>query len=190
LQIANTGSSLISTPSSQFYLHKILHCPKASANLLSIQKFCIDNHCYFILTSTHFTIKDMQTKEIHLQGPSEAGLYLIYLQQLQSNQVKSKVAFLSSASFLSHFHAFLGDSAPPKIWYSRLGHPSMSSLNKLLQQSLLACTSSSKINKLCNSCQIAKSKKLPFSNSHRISTHPLELIHSEVWTSSNTMTSL
>jgi len=131
----------------------------------------------------HFTIKDTQTKEILLQGPSEAGLHPIYLQQLQSPQVKSKAAFLSSTAFLSHFHAFLGVSAPPNIWHSRLGHPSMSILNKLLQQSLLPCNGPSKINKLCDSCQIAKSKKLSFSDSHRISTHPLELIHSDVWTS-------
>jgi hypothetical protein len=68
LQIANTGSSLISTPISLFYLHKVLHCPKASANLLSIQQFCRDNHCYFILTSTHFTIKDMQTRRSFCKG--------------------------------------------------------------------------------------------------------------------------
>jgi hypothetical protein len=112
LQIANTGSSLISTPSSQFFLHKVLHCPNASANLLSIQKFCRDNNCYFILTSTHFTIKDMQTKEILLEGPSEVGLYPIYLKHLQSKKVKNQASFLSSTAFLSHFTAFLGVNAP------------------------------------------------------------------------------
>jgi hypothetical protein len=183
LQIANTGSSLITTPTSQFYLHKILHCPNASANLLSIQQFCKDNNCYFILTSTHFTIKDMQTKEILLQGPSEAGLYPIYLQQLQSNKVQSRAPFLSSAAFISHFTAFLGVTASADIWHSRLGHPSGFALNKLFQQSLLPCTGSTKINKTCDSCQISKSKKLPFPDSHRLSTHPLELIHSDVWTS-------
>jgi hypothetical protein len=183
LQIANTGSSLISTPSSQFILHKVLHCPNASANLLSIQQFCRDNHCYFILTSTHFTIKDMQTKEILLHGPSEAGLYPIYLKQLQSNKVKTRASFLSSTTFLSHFTAFLGVTAPLHIWHSRLGHPSHSALNKLLQHALIPCNGSSKINKLCDSCQISKSKKLPFPDSHRISTHPFELIHSDVWTS-------
>jgi transposase InsO family protein len=183
LQIAHTGSSLITTPSSQFYLSKILHCPKASANLLSIQQFCKDNHCYFILTSTHFTIKDMQTKEVLLQGPSEAGLYPIYLQQLQSNKVQSKVAFLYSAAFLSHFTAFLGVTATVETWHSRLGHPSSFALNKMIQQSLLPCTGSTKFNKICDSCQVSKSKKLPFPNSTRMSTQPLELIHSDVWTS-------
>ena len=112
LQIANTGSSLFSTPKSNFYLHNILHCPQASSNLLSIQKFCRDNHCYFILTSNYFLIKDMRTKEILLQGPSEAGLYPIYFKQLQSNKVKSKAVFLSSPAFLSRFTAFLGVRAP------------------------------------------------------------------------------
>jgi hypothetical protein len=82
LQIANTGSSLLSTYNNLFCLKNILHCPHASSNLLSIQKFCKDNHCYFIPTANYFLIKDMLTKEILLQGPSEAGLYPIYLKQL------------------------------------------------------------------------------------------------------------
>jgi hypothetical protein len=183
LQIANSGSSLVTTPTSQFYISKVLHCPKASTNLLSIHKFCKDNHCYFILTSTHFTIKDMQTKKILLQGPSEAGLYPIYLQQLQSNKVQSKAAFLSSAAFLSHFTAFLRVTAPIGTWHSCLGDPSSFALNKLLHQSLLPCTGSTKFNKVCDSCQVSKSKKLPFPDSTRMSTQPLELIHSDVWTS-------
>jgi hypothetical protein len=78
LQITSIGFSLFSTPKSIFYLHNILHYPQASFNFLSIQKFCRDNHCYFILTSTYFLIKEMQTKEILLRGSSEAGLYPIY----------------------------------------------------------------------------------------------------------------
>jgi hypothetical protein len=150
---------------------------------LSIQQFCRDNNCYFILTATHFTIKDMQTKEILLQGPSEAGLYPVYFKQLHSDQIKARAAFLSSSAFLSRFSAFLGVTAPKDIWHYRLGHPSISAMNKLLQQSLITCNGSTKFNKICDSCQLAKSKKLPFPDSTRISTHPLELIHSDVWTS-------
>jgi transposase InsO family protein len=183
LQIANTGSSLISTPNTQFCLNNILHCPHASSNLLSIQKFCKDNHCYFILTATYFVIKDMLTKEILLQGPSEAGLYPIYLKQLQSNKLKSKAAFLSSTAFLSRFSAFLGVTVPLDVWHSRLGHPADSVVHRLLQQSLLPYSGSVKRNKLCDSCQVSKSKKLPFLDSNRVSTHPLALVHSDVWTS-------
>jgi hypothetical protein len=35
LTIESTGSSLIHTPTSSFQLNNILHCPQASANLLS-----------------------------------------------------------------------------------------------------------------------------------------------------------
>jgi hypothetical protein len=183
LQIENTGSSLVSTSKSKFRLHNILHCPHASSNLLSIQKFCRDNHCFFILIATCFVIKDMFTKDILLQGPSEAGLYPIYLKQLQSNKVKSKAAFLSSNQFLSHFSAFLGVTTPLDVWHSRLGHPAESVVHQLLQKSLLPYSGSVKLNKLCDSCQVSKSKKLSFPTSTRISTHPLELIHSDVWTS-------
>ena len=125
----------------------------------------------------------MQTKEILLQGPSEAGLYPIYVQQLHSNKVKSKDAFLSSVAFLFRFSAFLGVTAPFDVWHSRLGHPADLIVNKLLQQSLLPISGSIKSKQLCHPCHIAKSKKLPYFDSQRISTHPLELIHSDVWTS-------
>jgi hypothetical protein len=36
---------------------------------------------------------------------------------------------------------------------------------------------------LCEPCQLAKSKKLPFSSSRRVSKAPLEIVHSDVWTS-------
>ncbi|KAJ0045806.1 hypothetical protein Pint_06093 [Pistacia integerrima] len=59
LTITTTGSSFLSNSNTRFFLSDILHCPNASSNLLSIQKFCHDNNCYFILTSTHFLVKDM-----------------------------------------------------------------------------------------------------------------------------------
>jgi hypothetical protein len=62
LTIDNAGSTLIHTPNSDFHLDKILHCPNAFTNLISIQRFCVDNHCYFILTTTHFFKKEILTK--------------------------------------------------------------------------------------------------------------------------------
>jgi hypothetical protein len=62
LQIANTSFSLITTSNNHFCLNNILHFPHASSNLLSIQKFCKDNHCYFTLTTNCLLIKDMRTK--------------------------------------------------------------------------------------------------------------------------------
>jgi len=75
LNIDNAGSTLLHTPNSVFHLNKLLHCPNASANLISIQRFCVDNHCYFILTASHFFVKDLITKATLLEGKAENGLY-------------------------------------------------------------------------------------------------------------------
>jgi hypothetical protein len=83
---------------------------------------------------------------------------------------------------LSSFSAFLGVTTPFDVWHSRLGHPADLVVNKLLQQSLLPISGSVKSKQLCHPCHIAKNKKLPFFDSQRISTHLLELIHSDVWT--------
>jgi hypothetical protein len=42
-------------------MRRIFLCPQAIANLLSINQFCKDNDCFFILTGSHFFIKDNQT---------------------------------------------------------------------------------------------------------------------------------
>jgi hypothetical protein len=54
LQILNTGSTTFNLGKSNFHLNNILHCPQAATNLISINQFCLDNNCYFILTATDF----------------------------------------------------------------------------------------------------------------------------------------
>jgi hypothetical protein len=44
----------------------------------------------------------------------------------------------------------------------------------------LPCSSSDSV-LVCDACQRAKSHQLPYTASHRVSTMPLELIHSDVW---------
>jgi hypothetical protein len=75
LTIENTGSTFLHTPKTTFQLQNVLHCPQASANLLSIQKFCHDNFYYFVLTSSHYFVKDLLTHATLLAGRSENGLY-------------------------------------------------------------------------------------------------------------------
>jgi hypothetical protein len=54
LKIANTGSFSYPLSNSIIHLKNILHCPAASANLLSINKFCKDNNCWFKLPNSYF----------------------------------------------------------------------------------------------------------------------------------------
>ena len=66
LSISHIGSSVLYNSKSPFKhpfkLKTILHCPSAAANLLSIHKLCIDNKCWFILTNSHFVVKDNLTR--------------------------------------------------------------------------------------------------------------------------------
>lgn len=70
LHIQGISSSLVhSNPydsSSNFLIKDILYCPLALANLLSINKLCIVNHCFFELTGSSFTVKDTLTGTVLL----------------------------------------------------------------------------------------------------------------------------
>jgi hypothetical protein len=107
LLIHNTGSSIVQSPnsaSSKLLLSQILHCPAASANLLSINKFCKDNKCWFALTDIDFTVKDNLTGKILLHGPSENGLYPIRLHPHSLNKA-------------SGFTALLGVKTTDMVWH-------------------------------------------------------------------------
>jgi len=74
--------------------------------------------------------------------------------------------------------------ATPLVWHFRLGHPSFEVVNRVVQKNKLHVSPlNSNKNVLCSSCQLGKSKKLPFQPSARISESPLQLIHSDLWTS-------
>jgi hypothetical protein len=110
LAIANSGSTTLYYPNASFQLYNVLHCPQSSANLVSIQKFCHDNACFFILTSSNFYIIDFQTKTILLEGKSENGMYPLRLNKKSHKGNKSFIALLGIRTF-------------SLVWHFRLGHP-------------------------------------------------------------------
>jgi hypothetical protein len=171
LAIANSGSTTFHSHKTDFHLKNVLHCPKAAANLISIQQFCNDNDCYFILTATHFYIFDLQTHKILLQGRSENGMYPLRFGEKSHRGNKA-------------FTAMLGIKTSSLVWHFRLGHPSSDVVTRVVQGNNLPL-SHSDFNKsvICSSCQLGKGKKLSFYASTRISSSPLELIHTDLWTS-------
>jgi hypothetical protein len=58
LNIQRSGSSVVKS--------SLPSCPKASANLLSINKFYIDNNCWFALTGSNFFVKDNLMEKVLL----------------------------------------------------------------------------------------------------------------------------
>ena len=65
------------------------------------------------------------------------------------------------------------------LWHSRLGHLA----DDLLTKALDSCNIAYQRNKrdACSACPIAKSHKLPFSLSNSRASHPLALIHTDLW---------
>lgn len=140
LPISNIGCSILYNSKYPFKLNHILHCPTATANLLSIHKFCVHNKCWFILTDSQFFVKDNLTGQILLQGPSRDGLYPIFLFK-KFNKTRK-------------FAAFIGVTATSKIWHRRLVRHASPIINKLKQFAQLFVLRSSSHESLCESCQI------------------------------------
>jgi len=78
----------------------------------------------------------------------------------------------------------VGVKAPTSIWHCHLGHPSLEIFRRVISKFSLPVSDSINKTSVCAPCQLGKSKQLPFSDSSRESTAPLEIIHSDVWSTS------
>ncbi|GFY96679.1 hypothetical protein Acr_11g0009850 [Actinidia rufa] len=65
------------------------------------------------------------------------------------------------------------------LWHSRLGHASVSKLQKLISRGYLGSVKTES-NFHCLACQTGKQHALPFQNSDSIASAPFDLIHSDV----------
>ncbi|PKU81153.1 Retrovirus-related Pol polyprotein from transposon TNT 1-94 [Dendrobium catenatum] len=81
--------------------------------------------------------------------------------------------------------ALISVQAIPDLWHRRLGHPSAATLAHIEKQFPSLCKSSFSEN--CNSCRTGKSHRLPAQSSDNKSSFSFELIHSDVWGPSQTI---
>ncbi|XP_010545858.1 PREDICTED: uncharacterized protein LOC104818098, partial [Tarenaya hassleriana] len=113
-------------------------------------------------------VKDRTTGAILAQGTLHNGVY--------------EWPTLSSPS-LSSVSAFSSVKSTVCAWHSRLGHPSVEILHKVLCRLSLPSSSSSSLSFHCEFCSINKSYKLSFFSSSVMSSRPLEVVFSDVWMS-------
>ena len=66
-------------------------------------------------------------------------------------------------------------------WHDRLGHPSLPIVTRVISSNSLPCLAESNKESVCDACQQAKSHQLPYPRPSSVSSHPLELIFSDVW---------
>ena len=72
----------------------VLHCPQATVNLLSINRFYIENDCYFVLTRSKFFVKDNLTRRTLVTSKSEGRLYFIQVDRQSINKFRPSVALM------------------------------------------------------------------------------------------------
>ena len=84
----------------------------------------------------------------------------------------------------SPMFAFSNVKTTSSEWHFRLGHPSLTIMKNIISKCSLPLSSLLSSSTHCNACSCNKSHKIQFSSSTLTSSHPLELLFSDVWTSS------
>jgi transposase InsO family protein len=166
MDIANIGHVICRTPGRNLHLKNVLHVPSAAKNLVSVHRLATDNDAYLEFHPNLFFIKDRATKQTLLQGTCKGGLYP-----------------LPAAAFKNKHVLSVSSGAQPSLerWHHRLGHPSFSIVQQVVNKHKLPCSSQPRIGSVCDSCQMGKSHQLPYQRSSSQSKFPLELIFSDVW---------
>ena len=165
-----THSGSFSTPSytRPFFINNVLCVPSLDKNLISVFQLCKTNGVAVTFTPTYFQVRDLQTGALRLEGKPKNGTY---------EWPKLSSSTRPSLAFASTVKTTLSD------WHSRLGHPALSILQKLVSQFQLPVSSNVLMAQPCTACSINKMHKLPFNVSTLKSSRPLEIVFSDVWTS-------
>ncbi|GAA0175198.1 transmembrane signal receptor [Lithospermum erythrorhizon] len=162
LNIHNTGTVCLSSPSRLLFLHNTFHAPNARTSLLSVQKFCADNGAYFEFHPSYFVVKDQVTHRLLLTGLSNHDTY-----------------FLSASPRVLAPHAM--SSVSSSVWHHRLGHTHYRILNLLSPSLNKNSNVAFKSVELCTSYPMGKLTKFPLHLSNKRSSRPLELLFSDLW---------
>ncbi|KAL3341414.1 hypothetical protein AABB24_025788 [Solanum stoloniferum] len=161
LHITHVGTSKINSSSNTLHLRNVLCVPSIKSNLISVGKFCKTNKVSVEFFPQYFSLKDLNTREVVLQGQNKDHVYVL------------------PTSSPPTVHNTI--RAPIVDWHRRLGHPLDRILHNIIHIDSLPLSSSSHKLKSCVSCACNKSHRLLFSQSTLQSSSPLELLFSDVW---------
>ena len=131
----------------KFFLKDVLYVPQFSFNLICTSKLCLHLNCHLIFFSTHCIIQDIITQEKIGLVSAKVGLYMFN---------SAIFPFSATLNTVPSVHNISKDF---NLWHYRLGHLSDERIRVLRTQ--YPFISSEKIH-LCDICNRAKQKKLPF----------------------------
>ena len=163
--VAGVGDIFI-TPN--LVLKDVLHVPKLSANLISIQKLTKDLHCQVIFYPFYCVFQDQDSERRIGLAKEQNGLYY-----LETPLTAKRITNTLSSSFLS-------TSNKEAIWlhHFRFSHPSFQVLS-IMFPSLFKGLNIKDFH--CDVCELTKRNLVPFPISNRRSSNPFDLIHSDIW---------
>lgn len=151
-------------------LKNVLHVPKLSTNLVSIQKLTQDLHCKVIFYNEYCEFQEKDSGRMIGRAKEKDGLYCLEI------PAKTRLSHsLISESTLSNKEKIF-------LHHRRLGHPSFR-IVKILFPSLFSKLDVENLH--CEVCELAKHKRVPFPVSNKRSTSPFYLIHTDIWGPSN-----
>jgi hypothetical protein len=174
MKISNIGRTILHTPHRNLRLKNILHVPTANKSLASVHRFTSDNNALVEFHPNMCLVKDRVTKKVIHQGKCEGGLYPLRLQSRGDESQKQILGVVKPST---------------SRWHSRLGHPSILIVERVVKDNNLPCVSDESSNSVCDSCLKAKSHQLPYPISTSACQDPLDLIFSDVWGSAPTSVS-
>ncbi|KAH0686950.1 hypothetical protein KY284_017503 [Solanum tuberosum] len=152
-------------------LKDVLHIPKLSANLISIQKLTKDSKCQVTFFPSYCLFQEQNTKEMIGRASEKGGLYCL---DFHNGEYISKNSL--SSSFLSE--SIMSNKEKVWLYHRRLGHPSFYVIKRMFP-SLFKDLIVESFH--CDDCEIAKHKRTSFPISHKRCQTPFSLIHSDIW---------
>ena len=170
LPISHTGNASLSKPNHSFSLKHVLYVPNACKNLLSVSQFAKDNSVFFEFCANFFLLKDLIAGRILHRKPLRHGLYPLF----------------SRSSSTTSPHALLGERTSTANWHLHLSHPNFRIVCQVLSKFQLPISTNKNL-VMCSACSQAKSHQLSFSSSTIVASRPLELLFSDVWGPSPTV---
>ena len=162
LPITHTGTI---SPTPSLELLDVLVVPRLTKNLLSISKLTFDFPLVVTFTNNFFSIQNRQTGRVVATGKRDSGLYVLECGNSAFIFVLKNKALHASYD----------------LWHAHLGHVSHSVISLLNKNGHLYFTSLLSSPSLCDTCQITKNHRLPYSRNERRSSHVLDLIHCDIW---------
>jgi len=134
IPVIGHGNALLPNSHTALTLNHVLHAPKLIKNLVSVQKFTIDNEVSVEFDPFGFSVKDLQTGMLLMRCNSSGELYPLTPKSTHQSPTPSTFVTLSN-----------------NLLHNRLGHPGAAVLNSLHRNKFIFCNKSQN-NHVCPSC--------------------------------------